>query len=158
MSSCVICQASHVCLECWRQWFHETSESVFISDHGSAQWKFKCMALANSRCSLKPRNSLSMDHHDSSFFLLTPSCADCGGKERRSNLQNVEAMSTVATAWQRQFHHLPFLWNFRSEMLPDSWQTSQCSEILHLPGNRRLPKWGKGQRIRWSLPQNFTRF
>lgn len=47
MSSCVICQASHVCLECWRQWFHETSESVFISDHGSAQWKFKCMALLN---------------------------------------------------------------------------------------------------------------
>lgn len=117
-----------VCLHLW-PWF----STMKVQMHGTIEQK-----LANSWCSLKPSNRLSMDHHDSSFFLVAPSCADCGGKERRSNLQNVEAMSS-ATATVSSSTISP---KFSIRNASDSWQTSQCSEILHLPGNRRLPKWG----------------
>lgn len=73
------------------------SSSLTMVQHNESSnaWHYSTKTSKQSMQLEAPAIGWSMDHHDSSFFLVAPSCADCGGKERRSNLQNVEAMSSA---------------------------------------------------------------
>ena len=120
-----------VCLHLW-PWF----STMKVQMHGTIEQK-----LANSWCNMKPSNSWSMDHHDSSFFLFCSFL--CRLRRQRTQIKSPkrwgDVISDSLTATVSSSTISP---KFSIRNASDSWQTSQCSEILHLPGNRRLPKWG----------------